>query len=459
MQVSSTITSESIVLGGLINDLNKFVEMPVLSVDYFTSNINKVILKELKKAYSKGANKIDILDLYALLESDNNIKTELEEDLGGIEYLSTLEMIGQNKSLEELIVHVDNIINFRYRQDMAGTLVGLSNKLNLQSEVSINEINKNIESEIANIKAKYQQTDKITDVGSKLTKIRKELDEQVNGNIAGYPTFSPLLNQFVTYEKGEMVVISARAKTGKSQYVINEIYNLAIVNKIPCAVLDTELSTTAFVMRLVARITGYSFDFIKKQKYKGNERQENNVEKAFEKIENSPIFHQYIVGWTYNEIQNELKRLKIQNNLQVLFYDYLKINDAGDGEHKQLGNLTNFLKNDIAGKLKLSVIALAQQSDYQDRGLRIADSERIKNYASTIIFLVKKTKEMYERDLQQAGGSHYLFILYNRNGTQMDNIQKQDMGINISFKRNCAMIQQADYQCEEITKLLEEEEF
>lgn len=457
MQTSSTITSESIVLGGLINDLNKFIEIPMLKVDYFTSNINKTILKELKKAYQKGSNKIDILDLYGLLESDSNIKTELDEDLGGLEYLSTLEMIGKDKTIEELIVHVENIISYRYKQDMTGLLVGLSNKINLQNEINIGEINKNIESELANIKAKYQQTDKIVSLGDKIEKIRKELDSQVNGNIAGYPTFSPLLNRFVTYEKGEMVVISARAKTGKSQYVINEIYNLAIINKIPCAILDTELSTTAFTMRLVSRITGYSFDYIKKQSYKPNERQNKKVEDAYEMIAEAPIFHQYIVGWDHTDIENELKRLKIQENLQILFYDYLKINDAGDGEHKQLGNLTNFLKNDIAGKLKLAVIALAQQSDYQDRGLRIADSERIKNYASTIIFLVRKTKELYERDLNEMGGTHYLFVLYNRNGTQMDTIQKQDMGVNITFTRNNATMSQADYQCEEITKLLDED--
>ena len=71
--------------------------------------------------------------------------------------------------------------------------------------------------------------------------------------------------------------------------------------------------------------------------------------------------------------------------------------------------------------------------------------------------MVKKNKEQYARDLNETGGTHFLFVSYNRNGPQMDE-DKQDMGINITFDRSKAVFRDADYQREEIVRLAEENE-
>lgn len=238
---------------------------------------------------------------------------------------------------------------------------------------------------------------------------------------------------------------------------MNEVYRLAVVQKIPVVVLDTELSDKFFTVRLVARITGYNFNYIKTGKYKESETATEKVDEAYQMIADSPIFHQYIVGWDYMAIENEVKRLKIQENIQVLFFDYLKIEDAGRGnsEYQELGNLTNFLKNNIAGKLKIAVVAFAQQSDYTDSGMRIADSARIKNYASCVMFMIPKKDEQYQRDFQDLGGNYYLFIAFNRSGPQMSQ-EHNDMGVNISVNKSNATFKEAHYQRDEILVLLEE---
>lgn len=217
------------------------------------------------------------------------------------------------------------------------------------------------------------------------------------------------------------------------------------------------MSDKFFTVRLVARITGYNFNYIKTGKYKESETATEKVDEAYQMIADSPIFHQYIVGWDYMAIENEVKRLKIQENIQVLFFDYLKIEDAGRGnsEYQELGNLTNFLKNNIAGKLKIAVVAFAQQSDYTDSGMRIADSARIKNYASCVMFMIPKKDEQYQRDFQDLGGNYYLFIAFNRSGPQMSQ-EHNDMGVNISVNKSNATFKEAHYQRDEILVLLEE---
>ena len=178
-------------------------------------------------------------------------------------------------------------------------------------------------------------------------------------------------------------------------------------------------------------------------------------------IDDSPIAHTYIVGWTQDEIFNEVKRMQIQSNVQIVFYDYIKVEEVSEGlaEHQQLGNLTNWLKNGIAGELNIAVVALAQLSDYvtQERGFKIANSEKIKNYCSSTVFLVEKTSEQYADDNCELGGNPYLYIQYNRNGPQMPSDQ-QDKGINIVFEKNKALITEAPWQHPSIKSLAEQDE-
>jgi hypothetical protein len=69
---------------------------------------------------------------------------------------------------------------------------------------------------------------------------------------------------------------------------------------------------------------------------------------------------------------------------------------------------------------------------------RLADSDKINRYASTIAYWMHKTKEEMVNDGQDSGNCK-LFIDYNRNGTQMD----EDEYLNFVFDGNKATINQA----------------
>ncbi len=459
MERFSSITSENIVLGALLNNINLILSFPIMKSDYFSVMLNKYLFNVLHEMFKSGATTVDIMDVYAMFERDKTKKDELDDN-GGLEHLENLRIISEDKTEAEVIIHARNLISCQYKNELIATLNGVRNYVESNPTKTMEELNDIAEAEVLNLKSKYNSGDRIEKISDRLDEIRQNIEDRRNGNISGFPTFSPTLNRFCTYENGEMVVISAKAKAGKSQWVVNEVYNLAIKAGVPILVLDTELQTEAFMVRLVARITGYKFNYIKKGYYKDSVVATEKVEEAYKQVSEATFFHQYIVGWSHQKILTEIKRLKIQYGLEIVIYDYLKIEEAGMNgvaEHQALGNLTNFLKNDVAGALKVAVVTLAQQSDYSDRGLRIADSEKIKKYASTIIFMVRKNKEQYARDLNELGGTHYLFVSYNRNGPQMDE-DKQDMGINITFDRSKAEFKDADYQREEIIRLAEENE-
>lgn len=454
----SNLTSENILLGAIINDLYGIVKLPKIESDYFSTDLNKVIFLALKKLFKDGCKKAEITDIYAVLETCQSAKDEIDK-AGGLEYLDDLKTMGEDKSEEEMLFHANRIISYSYKDAMYNSLEAMKQLISSNMEMPIKTLNIKVEDMLASLKTKYAGLNRIERLGSRMDKILDEIERERTAEAFGFPTFSPVLNKFVRYEKGELLIVSAKAKSGKSQWIVNELYNLCIIPEVPVPILilDTELDDKMILIRLLARITGFTFGYIKSGKYKRNPAHKKRYEKAVEIIRQAPIFHEYIVGWSNSEILNEVKRLKIQENIQILFYDYLKIENAGEGiaEHQQLGNLTNFLKNDVAGALKIAVCAFAQQSDYSDRGIRIANSEKIKNYASTVVFLLQKTGEQIGTSFNDRGGNYYIFVAFNRNGPQMD-MDKCDIGINIEFQKYNATMKDAEVQDQSILDLLDE---
>lgn len=457
----SSQASESLVLGGLINNLNWILEFTDLKADYFSIDVNKIIFIALKKLYKNGATSCELIDIYAIIETNVSYLEKLEE-YGGNEYIETLSLLAEGKDIEDIAAHVKIVVDCAYKNELTQTLVGLTGYVENHTDKSKEQVSKIVEGQLLELKGKYGGIKKAEMLGDKMDKIIESLDRDTQSGYNGIPTSIPLLNKFCTYQRGEMIVVGGLAKFGKSQFVVDQTYWLAIQNKIPVMILDTELSTKKFVSRMLARITGYSFGFIATGRYKQYEQCVRKVNKAIQELKEAPITHTYIVDWGYQDIVDEVKRMKIQHNIQVLFYDYLKVEEVGGAvkEADQLGNLTNLLKNRVAGDLDIAVVALAQTSDYSkmENGLRLANSQKIKNYASTVIYLSDKTSDEAEESYGELGGNVTLFISHNRNGSQMPS-DKQSMGINLNFNKKNATISQAEYQFPEIIELSKEEDY
>lgn len=449
--------SENIVIGALMNDINLILEMTHLKVEYFTSKVNKMLFTVIKRLFKAGSESIDIADVYALVESDKKT-LKLLNDNGGMELLEILHTMGEDKSIDDVKVHVENIRKSAFKNELSDTLTSLQGNIAASGSKSIGGIYNDIEKEILSLKGKYSSTNHMELIGNRMDSIMAELDREANKTFSGFPTGFPLLDKYVTYEKGEMVVISAPAKFGKSQYVVDLVYRLCICQKVPIAVIDSELSDRFFTVRLIARITNLPFKYIKNGQYKDEDWAYKKVQDAIKLIKEAPLMHEYFVGWTKEEIKLELKRMKIQHNLQIVVWDYLKINNIEENQQEriELAMLTNFLKNEIGGDLNVAVVALAQTSDYSksEGGLRIFGSNQIKQYCSTVIYMVRKTKDQVANDYGDLGGSMYMFIKENRNGQQMTD---ESIGINFTFDTSRAKFEQAQYQHEEIIQLVQDE--
>lgn len=454
----SSISSESIVLGGLINHLDWIIEVSDLKVDYFSIDVNKIIYSVLKRLYKNGSTTCDIVDIYAVVETNAGHLKQLES-YGGVDYIETLSELAEDKELGDIKSHAKTIIDCSYKNELNQTLVGLTNYVETNSDKPKEVIAKEVEGELLDLKGKYGSNGGLQVIGDDVDKYIKTLDVEGQRDFCGYPTFSPMLNKFVSYERGEMVVYSGKLKSGKSQLVVNEVYRLCIKGGVPVAILDTELSTRFFILRLIARITGYNMKYIKTGKYKENPKAVEKFKEAVELIRKAPLVHKYVFDMSQEDIFSELKKLKIQMNLQIVFFDYIKANVESTGdlqERLQMASMTNFLKNRVAGELNVAVVALAQTNPSIDGSLRIFGSSQVAMFASTIIYLVRKSKEQYARDMNELGGNYYLFVKENRNGAQFSD--DEDFGINIDFNLSNCTMKEASYQNDIIKQMIKEQE-
>ena len=205
--------------------------------------------------------------------------------------------------------------------------------------------------------------------------------------------------------------------------------------------LDTEMSTVQWVERFLAHWTGIPVQNLKLKTYEDDMEMESKIDEAYDFLSKAKFSHIYEPNWTHEKILTTAKIFQRKVGLDLMIYDYIKVSNTSNteqAEHNVLGDMTNFLKNQIAGKLNIPVLAGGQMSPKE---FRLADSDKINRYASVIAYWSKKDAKELQKDGRD-GGTHKIFIDYNRLGKQMFD----DEYINMYFDGDICDIKQARMQ-------------
>lgn len=228
-------------------------------------------------------------------------------------------------------------------------------------------------------------------------------------------------------------------KAGKSFLALNEAIH-KLKNGVPTAIFDTEMHSREFLVRALAHLTGIPNRNVRAGIV--TEKQKQELMDAKDWFKKQPFTHIYDPEWTFDNIYLTAKELQKDIGLEFLIYDYIKAMNTRDlqiQEHNFLGDMTNFLKNNVAGKLDLSMLTFAQMSPKENR---VADSDKINRYASVVAYFMEKTMEEIQQDGKE-GGNRKLIIDYNRLGEQFEQSASY---INLYFDGNKSMISEASKQ-------------
>ena len=360
----------------------------------------------------------------------NSHMKQVVEEFGGIDYLSILSDSNVSKNNVEIFCE-------KLKQTYTrAQLINLSNdkveflKSDKSEVLNPSELINSYEKDISELQTEVMQTTDIYKMGDdaeKVLEMRAESPNRVPGLEVGWNKFDYYTNGG---QGGDLIMLCARAKTGKSTTLTNWATKLAIKDKIPILYFDTEMSSRQQEDRMLSILSGVpnkeiiSGMYMLDTEYGKAEEKKEKIRNAIQELKEGYYYHIYMPNFTIDKVEAISKKYKLHNNVQAIFFDYLKFPSSQINtlksvqEWQMLGYIASGLK-DLAGTLDLPIYSGCQENrsnlDGKKDERNVGGSDRILQLASKLIFLSNKTEEEI---LKNSGlnGNQTLYIAYQRNG-------------------------------------------
>lgn len=407
---------------GLISTLIAHPEFIVvnerLKPEYFAIPTNRVLFRIIKELYNSGVTNIDEFNLASKIENSND-DTRIMQNVSLADLVSDSQYVARDTPNEYKTLARD-VMQFAFKRKLLQQLKNFEHQCN-REDVDIGSLQNTIYDKLNHISDEFLTGEDEAVIGEKVDKIYAEIIKRAQ-NGGGIPSKFPTLNEFVTYEKGELIIFSAKRKVGKSVLLANEAIHKARAG-VNVLYLDSEMSTLGWTERVLAMLSQVSIKKIKSQNF-DSEEEENKVLEAIKLLKELPIVHVNNPAWTIDTMEATIKKWDSKIGIDLVIMDYIKAPDTDDA-YVELGKITNFLKNKVAGAMDLSVIAAAQSNRGGDTG----ESYRIEQYCSTLVKIVEKTSDEICRDGIECG-KYKLFVSLNRNGKSHGEMSSDYIDIN-----------------------------
>lgn len=420
----NSLESESGVIASLIHNPEFSFYSEHLLPNHFVNKENRCVYTAICDLAKKG---ITTVDPYNIIEDLNSSEaTRKYAEVLSVEKLQELmdmsEVIARS-TVEEYKMLVNNIMDAAFRRD---TYQRLEECQQLCIDRSAKNIEQQIYDAIDNVMTEFSTTNDIPPYQDVVDDCWKEIVERQQEGYSGIPTKFPRLNEYVTLEKGELVLFGAEPKEGKSMMLLNEAVDL-LKQDYAVLYLDSELSTRLFTARLIAHLSGVKYRDLTSGNYTTEDAE--RINKSIEWVKTRKFTHIYIPLFDKQSIFTAIKKVHHTQGLDVLIVDYFKGQDYGDAfdVYRELGGLVNMIKNQVCGDMGIAGLGAIQTTATG----KAADSVRIVRNASTLILIQSKTPEEIEEDGEECGNKK-LRVVYNRNGMQMT----RDEYIDVRFDGN-----------------------
>lgn len=398
-----------------------------LTAHHFYDEENGFLYYAIGELAKRGVDKIDGFGILNMLNSKAATKHWAEKLT--VQHLNELvdeAPLVARQTVREYKVAVDNVLDAAFRREADAKLDEC--KRMCISDMEGDSIKSRIYKEIESLVTQYEKMDDVVPIGEKLDELWLGVTEgQKSDSFLDFKF--PSINRYVKISRTDAIVIAAREKRGKSLFLLNCAVDLLRKGK-RVLVIDTELDTPLYFMRLLAHLSGVEFAQIRD----GNLNQEELqlVIEAKEWLRDKPFTHIYRPAVDDDQLISITKKHMYQYGLDVLILDYLKGNTSYFLDAYQnsaaLGKTMDTLKNYIAGELKLYVLTAVQATSTGT----IADSQKIIRNCSALLYLERKSPEQIEADGGLDYGNMRITVRANRNGE----IQSEEDYISLTLDGN-----------------------
>lgn len=409
----SDIQSESGVIGTLIYHPDFILHTDYLKPNYFYGTENGILYWAIQELYKEGITNIDAYNISSKLQSHRGAQKAIEKyNLPSVQEFVELYKETARHTIEEYEMLADRIVTLSFKRDLVKSFNKLKSQC-VKPELCLDDLNNTVYDELDNLTQNYVYSKEITTLGNEIDDIWDEIvSRRTSDGMFGIPSKYRSFSEFFTYEPGELVVVQARYKQGKSVLLMNEAVH-KLKNGVPTLVVDSEMPTRLYTERLITHLSGVDLKRVKNGKYSAEE--EEKINKCISWLKDQPFVHIYDPNITNEKLYSICKMLKRKMDLTFVIFDYLKSNETSTSDnYNVLGARCDFLKNNIAGKLDLAVLTACQLNKNNE----VADSDKINRYLSVGIKWGHKTREMIARDGLECGNA-FAKIYVNRLGRQM----------------------------------------
>ncbi len=408
-----------------------------LPMDAFYHPVNRQIYEELLAFNNRPDHKA--LDLVTL--SQHLIDKGLMDKIGGPSFIAELLSFVPTPAHYP---YYKGILRdkFMLRRVITACTEGIQNAYEYQEDVP--GLLDRVEQKVLAVREDSLARDHVKPLKEHVSEAIDTIQEMLQnpGMLRGLSTGYGLLDKMTNgLQKSEMFVIAARPSMGKTSLAMNIVEHVAVVQKKSVAVFSLEMSASMLVRRLIAARAAVSMTRITGGML--NREEQKAVMDACKELQNSHIFIDDTPGLDILELRAKARRMKKQNNIELIAIDYIQLLTSGskrakDNRQIEIAEISAGLKG-LAKELDLPVIVLAQLnrqveqrkggrpmlSDLRESGSIEQDADIVglltrENYAGSKQEGEDKKRGDDEDDDSRNRGESMLHIAKNRNGPTDD---------------------------------------
>lgn len=411
-----SIEAEKTVLGGvLVNNKNLNVVLSIISLEDFYKEANRKILEKITLLVDKGV-PVDLLSLSEELQ-----KAGYLEEVGGASYLSSLmdgvpkslnieyhtQIIKEKALLRRLILSSAKIISSSYEQKED------ADQLLDAAQAAIADVAEQ------RIKTGFVPMKMLTEPVLEMIETLRDRHEAVTGMPTGFRDLDSLTSGF---HNSEFIVVAGRPSMGKTALCLNIVQHVGVKTDYSVGFFSLEMAKEQVAIRLLC--SEAQLDIKKVRTGFIGEREIERLKLSAEVYSQANIYIDESAALTVMEMKAKARRLKMEQNLNLIFIDYMQLMRPGgrfENRTQEISYISRSLK-ELAKELKIPVVGISQLSRAPERGRReplpqlsdLRESGAIEQDADVVIFIYRP--EFYHPDDENLRGIAKINIAKQRNG-------------------------------------------
>ena len=366
MQLPYNENAEKVVLGAaLMSERSAGYVMTSVVEDHFFLPRHKILFEAMRHLFD-NRKPIDTTTLI-----DELLNTNKLNEVGGIEYLTILvdELI-----IEENIEFYINILKDKLLlRKILKTMEDLCQDWNENEVTDVADYLSNVENKITAI-TKDRRAEGFEKVDSILERVQKISiqDAKSTNELKGTPSgFKDLDRMTGGFQKGDLIILSARPSMGKTALALNFAINSIIKRngKGTVAIFSVEMPKEQLMRRILS--SQCQINSADLSRSIADESKADKIQAVFQRLSSYNLFIDDSSTIKLSDIQAKTRNLKKQHDdLQLVVVDYIGLvqanNSKGDNRQQEVAEISRGLKA-LARELEVPVICLAQLSRLVER--------------------------------------------------------------------------------------------